>query len=97
MVGGLTGVSGLLSGAEQNALNGVLKGIANGTNKGVEFENFSSKASGMVKPLPQQAAGYYRRYVVSLGAGKGSFRIVTGIGGELYATFDHYTSWIKLQ
>ena len=97
MVGGLGGASGLFSGAERNALNGVLKGIANGTNKGVEFENFAAKASGWAKPLPAQAAGYYRRYVVSLGAGKGAFRLVTGLGGEMYATFDHYVSWIKIR
>jgi RHS repeat-associated protein len=97
MVGGLGGVSGLFSGAERNALNGVLKGIANGTNKGAEFENFAAKASGWAKPLPAQAAGYYRRYVVSLGAGKGAFRLVTGLGGEMYATFDHYVSWVKIR
>jgi RHS repeat-associated protein len=97
MTGGLSGASKLFSSAEQNALGGVLKQIAQGTTKGTEFENQARAAYGGLRALPQQAAGYYTRFTVSLGAGKGSFRLVTGLGGEMYATFDHYVSWIKLK
>jgi guanyl-specific ribonuclease Sa len=96
MVGGLSW--GVLSGPEQTAINGVMKGIVNGTNKGKEFLNFATKETGWMKPLPEQAAKYYREYTVSLGGGRGAARLVTGKGGEIYYTVGHYVSgWMKLQ
>jgi RHS repeat-associated protein len=97
---GMVGTSswGMLSSAEQTAINGVMKGIANGTNKGKEFLNFAMKETGGTQPLPAQVANYYREYTVSMGAGRGATRLVTGDGGEIYYTVGHYISgWMKLQ
>jgi len=49
-------------------------------------------------PLPQQGANYYREYVhPTPGAqGPGPQRIVTGQGGEVYYTPDHYQTFYRL-
>jgi RHS repeat-associated protein len=102
MTGGL-GVGALknlgLLANEEKAVAGVLKQIAQGLTKGKEFENYASLASGGVKPLATQAAGYYREFTVPLAGqfGRGAARIVAGAGGEVYLTLDHYVTWIKIQ
>lgn len=97
MTGGLGAASSILSGPESKAIGGVLQQIEQGTTKGQVFENRASEIYGGLKPLPEKVYGYYRRYVVNLGGGKGLARIVVGRGREIYATFDHYTTWIKLR
>jgi guanyl-specific ribonuclease Sa len=46
--------------------------------------------------LPTEKNGYYREYTVGTpGSGdRGARRIVTGSGGELYYTADHYGSFV---
>lgn len=46
--------------------------------------------------LPAERAGYYREYTVDTpgSADRGARRIVTGTGGELYYTADHYSSFV---
>lgn len=46
--------------------------------------------------LPTEQAGYYREYTVDTPgeADRGARRIVTGDGGELYYTADHYSSFV---
>lgn len=46
--------------------------------------------------LPPQESGYYREYTVDTpGSGdRGARRMVTGSGGELYYTADHYASFV---
>jgi ribonuclease T1 len=46
--------------------------------------------------LPAEQAGYYREYTVDTpgAADRGARRIVTGDGGELYYTPDHYSSFV---
>lgn len=45
--------------------------------------------------LPQEPRGYYRSYTVSTpgSADRGARRIITGQGGELFYTSDHYDSF----
>lgn len=45
--------------------------------------------------LPEQPQGYYREYTVETPGSedRGARRIVTGDGGELYWTDDHYASY----
>ena len=49
--------------------------------------------------LPQQRRGYYREYTVETpGVGhRGARRIVTGSGGELYWTADHYVTFERIR
>lgn len=49
--------------------------------------------------LPQQRRGYYREYTVETpGVGhRGARRIVTGAGGELYWTDDHYVTFERIR
>jgi RHS repeat-associated protein len=78
--------------ANKRAIGGVLKQIAQGTTKGKVFGNFGGD-------LPTKAAGYYREYTVS-GAGqvgRGAARLVTGAGGEVYYTADHYVTFVRLK
>jgi RHS repeat-associated protein len=77
---------------EERAIAGVLKQIADGTTKGKEFLN----AAGQ---LPAKAAGYYREFTVPVAgqAGRGAARLVTGAGGEVYYTADHYTTFTKIK
>lgn len=48
--------------------------------------------------LPAQSPGYYNEYVVPTPSvsGPGPMRIVTGQGGELYFTPDHYQTFVPL-
>lgn len=49
--------------------------------------------------LPQGAAGYYREYTVKTPGvrHRGARRIVTGQGGEIYYTGDHYATFVRVQ
>jgi len=55
---------------------------------GVVFGNYE-------KLLPEQKRGYYREYTVRTPGSRdrGARRIVTGQGGEIYYTDDHYKSF----
>lgn len=46
--------------------------------------------------LPAEKSGYYREYTVGTPGSedRGARRIVTGSGGELYYTADHYSSFV---
>jgi ribonuclease T1 len=48
------------------------------------------------KRLPAKDSGYYREYTVPTpgSADRGQRRLVTGSGGELYYTEDHYGSFV---
>jgi ribonuclease T1 len=48
--------------------------------------------------LPIRAGGYYREYTVATPgqADRGARRLVTGRGGELYWTADHYASFWRI-
>jgi RHS repeat-associated protein len=87
MTGGLS-----LASAEEAAVSGVLKQIANGTTKGKEFLNLDGK-------LPAQAAGYYKAFTAPLAGqvGRGASRVVTGQGGEVYYTADHYATFTRVK
>jgi len=82
---------GLLA-KEETAIAGVLKQIESGTTKGKVFENFAGS-------LPGEAAGYYREYTVPLAgqSGRGTGRLVTGAGGEVYYTADHYATFTRIK
>jgi filamentous hemagglutinin len=49
--------------------------------------------------LPQQSAGYYTEYVHPTPgvSGPGPQRVVTGQGGEIYYTPDHYNTFIPIR
>ena len=49
--------------------------------------------------LPRYAAGYYHEYTVETpnSADRGARRIVTGVGGEIYYTADHYDNFVQLK
>jgi ribonuclease T1 len=49
--------------------------------------------------LPDRAEGYYREYTVPTPGSddRGARRIVTGDGGELYWTDDHYASFARIE
>jgi ribonuclease T1 len=49
--------------------------------------------------LPRYAAGYYHEYTVETpnSPDRGARRIVTGAGGEIYYTADHYNSFVQLK
>jgi ribonuclease T1 len=58
------------------------------------------------KLLPQRARGYYREYTVPTpgeagrarsARDRGARRVVTGNGGELYYTDDHYRSFRRIR
>ncbi len=46
--------------------------------------------------LPAESSGYYREYTVGTPGSRdrGARRIVTGSGGELYYSADHYSSFV---
>ena len=48
--------------------------------------------------LPQKPSGYYHEYTVKTpgSSDRGACRIVTGKGGELYYTDDHYASFKRI-
>lgn len=62
-------------------------------NDGVVYHNLN-------RVLPRQRDGYYREYTVRTpgASNRGARRLVTGAGGELYYTSDHYqTFWRVLE
>ncbi len=58
-------------------------------NDGVVYENRE-------KVLPGKGSGYYHEYTVPTpgSADRGARRLITGSGGELYYTGDHYRSFV---
>lgn len=48
--------------------------------------------------LPAERSGYYREYTVETpgSADRGARRLITGSGGELYYTADHYASFVAV-
>lgn len=58
---------------------------------GATFENREGQ-------LPEQPAGYYREYTVLVQGDddRGPLRLVTGRGGEIYFTADHYDSFVRV-
>jgi ribonuclease T1 len=67
------------------------KRLSSHRNDGAEFQNRERR-------LPQRPSGYYREWVhptPGLG-GPGPQRIVTGSGGEIYYTPDHYRTFERL-
>ena len=82
----------ILTPAENTAVKGVLKQIANGTTKGREFFNADGE-------LPSKPTGYYRRYTAPLSgqSGPGTSRVVVGQGGEVYYSPNHYGSFTRVQ
>ena len=58
---------------------------------GTVFHNYE-------KRLPRQRSGYYREYTVPTPGirGRGARRIVSGSGGELYYTDDHYRTFRRV-
>ena len=80
------------AGNRRESIAGVLKQIASGTTKGKVFENFAGS-------LPSKAAGYYREFTVPLAgqSGRGASRLVTGAGGEVYYTADHYQTFTRIK
>jgi ribonuclease T1 len=82
---------------EQQAIHDALDRIARGgpflhAKDGSEFSNRERR-------LPPQIAGYYREYTVETpgASDRGARRIVTGNGGDVYYTDDHYRSFVRLQ
>ncbi|MGH3497525.1 MAG: ribonuclease domain-containing protein [Nocardioidaceae bacterium] len=59
---------------------------------GVVFENFEGL-------LPSESSGYYHEYTVPTPgeSGRGARRLITGAGGEIYWTDDHYASFSWVQ
>ena len=59
---------------------------------GVEFGNFE-------RLLPPRGRGYYREYTVPTPgvSHRGARRVVSGRGGELYYTDDHYRSFRRIR
>jgi guanyl-specific ribonuclease Sa len=82
-------------------LQPTLDRIANGgaplsRNDGTVFQN---RPVNGVQLLPAQSVGYYTEYVVPTPGinGPGPQRIITGQGGEIYYTPDHYQSFIPVK
>jgi len=65
-------------------------------NDGTVFQNRPVNGEQL---LPVQPAGYYTEYVVPTPGinGPGPQRIITGKGGEIYYTPDHYQSFIPVK
>jgi RHS repeat-associated protein len=66
--------------------------------KSFPHKNDGSVFSNKEGLLPQQSVGYYREYVHATPGvnGAGPQRIVTGKGGEVFYTPDHYGTFIRL-
>jgi ribonuclease T1 len=82
---------------ERRAIQATLELIEAGgpfpyTKDGSEFGNREGR-------LPAQGAAYYREYTVATAGSpdRGARRIVTGRGGEIYYTRDHYQSFVRLE
>ncbi|MGA4847665.1 ribonuclease domain-containing protein [Streptomyces sp. G5(2025)] len=59
------------------------------------YERDGAVFSNFERELPRRARGYYREYTVRTPGerDRGARRIVTGSGGEIYYTDDHYASF----
>ncbi|WES32022.1 ribonuclease domain-containing protein [Varunaivibrio sulfuroxidans] len=84
-------------------LKPTLDRIASGTklaykNDGSIFKNFPLRGKSAPE-LPIKPTGYYREYVhpTPTISGIGPQRLVTGKGGEIYYTPDHYTTFIRIR
>src|SRR5215472_9641212 len=82
---------------ERQAIRNALDRIRRGgpflhAKDGSEFSNREGR-------LPAREAGYYREYTVETpgAADRGARRIVTGAGGDVYFTDDHYRTFVRLQ
>ena len=82
---------------ERGAISAALALIADGgpflhKKDGSVFQNREGR-------LPRNAAGYYHEYTVETpnSPDRGARRIVTGAGGEIYYTADHYNSFVQLK
>jgi ribonuclease T1 len=82
---------------ERGAIAAALTLIADGgpflhKKDGVVFQNREGR-------LPRYPAGYYHEYTVETpnSPDRGARRIVTGAGGEIYYTSDHYDSFVQLK
>ena len=82
---------------ERGAISAALALIAQGgpflhKKDGSVFQNREGR-------LPRFPAGYYHEYTVETpnSADRGARRIVTGAGGEIYYTADHYDSFVQLK
>ncbi|MFM9844766.1 MAG: ribonuclease domain-containing protein [Dongiaceae bacterium] len=82
---------------ERGAISATLALIADGgpfphKKDGSVFQNREGR-------LPRTAAGYYHEYTVETpnSPDRGARRIVTGAGGEIYYTADHYNSFVQLK
>ncbi|MBN3804327.1 ribonuclease [Paraburkholderia sp. Ac-20336] len=60
---------------------------------------FPNRPVNGVQSLPAQAPGYYTEYVVTTPgvSGPDPQRIVTGQGGEIYYTPDHYQTFVPVK
>ena len=60
-------------------------------NDGVVYHNLN-------RVLPRQRDGYYREYTVRTpgASNRGARRLITGAGGELYYTSDHYQTFSRV-
>jgi len=61
-----------------------------------EYERDGATFGNREGLLPQRADGYYREYTVPTPGedDRGARRFVTGVGGELFYTADHYRSFV---
>jgi guanyl-specific ribonuclease Sa len=67
-------------------------------NDGSTFKNIAPK--GQPAPLlPLMPNGYYTEYVVRTPgiSAVGPQRVITGVGGDMYYTPDHYTTFIRVR
>lgn len=103
MIGGVTVVDRRTGAVYQGTvdLQPTLDRIANGgapisRNDGTTFENRPVKGAQL---LPVKPDGYYKEYVVPTQGvnGPGPQRIITGKGGEIYYTPDHYDSFVPIK
>ena len=64
-----------------------------------EFPHDATEFKNLEELLPKQAKGYYTEWVVPTPGVKraGSRRLVTGLGGEVYSTPDHYLSFVRVR
>jgi ribonuclease T1 len=65
----------------------------------LQFHDDGSTFQNHERHLPHQPAGYYSEYVVPTPnlAGPGPQRVVTGRQGEVYYTFDHYRTFVRVK
>jgi ribonuclease T1 len=85
------------SAEERGAIAATLALIAEGAP--FPYRKDGSVFSNREGRLPQHGSGYYREYTVETpnSPDRGARRIVTGDGGEIYYTADHYGSFMQLK